>query len=309
MSTITDIYSAYQDKELPDFMPDKHLNDPALYKPPRALENAVNISIHLGKPLILTGEPGTGKTQLAYNVAYRFGLGEPLVFNTRTTSTATDLFYRYDALKHLQHVHAKQGEMLTDGEIENRFVRYQALGKAIRSGERKVVLIDEIDKAPRDLPNDILNVLEDMQFEVPEINRKFLAPAAKRPIIILTSNSEKNLPDAFLRRCVYYHLNFPSEEELLSIVEQKISSNHFTKSALREFVVPHFYWVREKLKRKKPSVSELLHWVSLLSSLRFPAHKLLPNEVLNDKEAEMLQMTYSVLAKNEEDVKILFQYL
>lgn len=309
MTKFQDIYTGKLGQKLPDFEPETRLNSPALYRPSKALKSAVNIAIRLGKPLLITGEPGTGKTQLAYNIAYSFDLDKPLVFNTRTSSVAGDLFYKYDALKHLQFVHAKQNTVLTDDEVEEKFVAYQALGQAIKSKERAVVLIDEVDKAPRDLPNDILNVLEEMAFDVPEVNKRYEAPLAKRPIIIMTSNSEKNLPDAFLRRCVYYHINFPNEEELLGILSRKIASSVLTEADLSKYLLPHFMEIRKTLKRKKPSVSELLHWVTLLEQMEFPVRKLSDRGVLSTEEKEQLLMTYAVLAKNEDDVKIIRQFL
>lgn len=309
MTKFENIYTGMRGQALPDFEPETRLNAPNLYQPSKALKSAVNIAIKLGKPLLLTGEPGTGKTQLAYNIAYSFDLDKPLVFNTRTTSTAGDLFYKYDALKHLQYVHAKQNALLTDDEIESKFISYQALGEAIKSQTRAVVLIDEIDKAPRDLPNDILNILEEMAFDVPEVNKRYEAPLAKRPIIVMTSNSEKNLPDAFLRRCVYYHINFPNEEELLKILSSKITSDHLGDGEIRNHLLPHFMEIRKALKRKKPSVSELLHWVSLLEQMDFPIRKLSNRNALSAKEREQLLMTYAVLAKNEDDVKIIHQFL
>ncbi len=309
MTTFREIYTGKPIEETPDFESAETLNSPELYQPSKALKSAVNIAIHLGKPLLLTGEPGTGKTQLAYSLAYSLNQDKPLIFNTRTTSVANDLFYKYDALKHLQYVHAKQNQVLTDSEVEEKFIRYQALGKAIMANERKVVLIDEVDKAPRDLPNDILNVLEDMAFDIPEINRSYRSPNAKKPIVVMTSNSEKNLPDAFLRRCVFYHINFPTEAELLEIVVKKSAGKNITNKDLGKYVLPHFLKVRQTLKRKKPSVSELLHWASLLEQMDFPVQKLEKLSSLNEEQKNQLLMTYSVLAKNEDDVKIIRQFL
>lgn len=308
-ATKFEIYTGENQQNLPDFTPDYRLTNPEHYKPSKALKSAVNVAITLGKPLLITGEPGTGKTQLAYSIANNFGLDKPLVFNTRTSSIATDLFYRYDALKHLQYVHSQKNNTLTDDEIEEKFIQYQAFGQAIISQQRQVVLIDEIDKAPRDLPNDILNVLEEMSFDVPEVNKKYIAPDAKRPIVIMTSNSEKNLPDAFLRRCVYYHLNFPSEDELLTIVAAKLQSEVFTSSNLSSFVIPHFMKIRKLLKRKKPSTAELIYWVTLLEKFNFHPTKLANVNKLKQEDKDTLRITYTVLAKTEDDIKILEQIL
>jgi len=303
------LYTGEQGNFLPDFDVEKNITDPKTYRPSKRVKSAVNVAITLGKPLLITGEPGTGKTQLAYSISFDFNLGTPLVFNTRTTSSATDLFYRYDALKHLQYVHSQNSAPLSNDEIEEKFITYQAMGEAIISGERKVVLIDEIDKAPRDLPNDILNIIEEMSFKVPEIDKQFTSPEAKRPIVIFTSNSEKNLPDAFLRRCVYHHLDFPAEKELLDIVSAKFSSNKFSRSELSSYVIPYFLKVRKNLKRKKPSTAELIYWVSLLEKLEFHPTKLGKVDKLSPEDKDKLRITHTVLAKTEDDVKMLEEIL
>lgn len=304
-----DIYTATDYGQLPDFKADATLNDPMLYRPSPALQNAVNVALNLGKPLLLTGEPGTGKTQLAASIAARLNLGEPLVFNTRTTSSASDLFYRYNAIAHFQYAQQKQGALLSADEVEQQFIRYQALGQAIRSGRRQVVLIDEIDKAPRDLPNDILNVLEDMQFEVPEINKTYRAASEHRPVLILTSNSEKNLPDAFLRRCVFFHIPFPTGPELEAILTAKIRHEVYTPDVLRNIIIPHFLDLRERIQRKKPGTAELLYWIAVLLRMRFDPYRLQNIMHLPQQDRATLLMSYHVLAKNEFDLSILRNFL
>lgn len=304
MSTF-DIYTGGEAKPLPDYQPDQSLNNPALYRPSEALKNAVNVAITLGRPLLLTGEPGTGKTQLAYSLAHQFGLEKPLIFNTRTTSTATDLFYRYEALRHFQYTQNQANAELSDDELEARFIKYQALGQAIRSKQRQVVLIDEIDKAPRDLPNDILNVLEELSFDVPEANKHYESTPEKRPVIIMTSNSEKNLPDAFLRRCVYFHLDFPQGDELLNILLPKLPLKSWNETQLREVAIPHFMAVRNTLKRKKPSLAELLLWVNLLEKVGLQPADITNHTTLEGDAKNALWMSYRVLAKNDEDLKLL----
>ena len=305
MNTKFEIYTGRGNGQLPDFSEDEKLNAPSLYRPSEALKNAVNVAISLGKPLLMTGEPGSGKTQLAYSIAADLGLAAPLVFNTRTTSVATDLFYKYNAIAHFQYSQNRQNNLLTDDEVEMRFIHYQALGQAIMSRKRQVVLIDEIDKAPRDLPNDILNILEEMAFEVPEVNKSYRAQASKKPILVLTSNSEKNLPDAFLRRCVFFHIQFPSETDLLQILSAKLSTSLYDIEALKTAVIPHFMEVRETVQRKKPGTAELLYWVSLLDKIGFGPDKLKSYKVIPPAEKGTLMTSYHVLAKNENDLVLL----
>ncbi len=286
--------------QLPNITLNDKLTDPTLYVPSKGLMAAVNVALHLGQPLLLTGEPGTGKTQLAHHLAYFFNLGKPLIFNAQTVSQAKDLFYRYDALAHFQFAQT-QKEPLTPEEVERRFIRYHGLGKAIHDDVKAVVLLDEMDKAPRDLPNDVLAVIEDLSFDVPEIGKTFKASGANRPIIIMTSNSEKNLPDAFLRRVVYYNIPFPDAATLLRIVTSKIGG--YTEGGLKKLIA-HFEEIRAgKTVRmsKNPATAELINWVALLHKAGFDADKI--EDDLSAKDREILLMSYSVLAKNREDLK------
>jgi MoxR-like ATPase len=269
------------------------------YITPPGLEQAVNVALNLGLPLLLTGNPGTGKTQLADHIAYYFGLGEPLVFNAQTSSTATDLFYRYDALGHF-HRNQNNPVPLTNDDIEKDFIKYKALGKAIKEGKKRVVLIDEIDKAPRDLPNNVLAALEELEFDVPEAQKHYaVEDKDNAPIIIMTSNSEKNLPDAFLRRVVYYHIEFPSKEMLLKILSVK--GIGWNEKELND-IIGHFMNLITNRKirwSKEPATAELIFWAMLLKKKDFPISKL--NSELNEKEKQELLSTYTVLAKNQND--------
>jgi MoxR-like ATPase len=295
--------------ELPSFRSVTQLNDPAGYLASKGLTDAVNVALALGQPLLLTGEPGTGKTQLAASIAHELGLPSPLVFYTKTTSTAKDLFYRYDAVRHFHDAQFRREEL----PIED-YITYEALGLAIllainpqqanpflpehlRDGgpRRSVVLVDEIDKAPRDMPNDILNEIENLSFTVRETGRTFTAEQGYRPILVLTSNSEKNLPDAFLRRCVFYHIDFPDAERLKEIVRRRLAlSDSFTPEML-DHAISHFESIRELTLKKKPATAELLSWIRVLEKMQLDVGNLKPGE------AEALAFTYSILAKNQED--------
>ena len=285
--------------DLPVIAVNERLNDPSRYLPSQGLMNAVNVALHLQQPLLLTGEPGTGKTQLAHHIADFFNLGDALVFNAQTTSQAKDLFYRYDALTHFQWANT-QKDLLSLDEVERRFIRYEGLGAAIRHNKKSVVLLDEIDKAPRDLPNDILAAIEKLQFDVPEIGKTFAATNNNRPIIIMTSNSEKNLPDAFLRRVVYYHIPFPDAATLLRILHSKVGG--YVDSDLK-LLIQHFEAIRKLKLRKSPATAELINWVALLHKIGFDAKKLNDPDSITKKDKELLELSYTVLAKNRDDLR------
>jgi MoxR-like ATPase len=297
------------------------LQDPAFYIADEGLRQAVDVALLLGKPLLITGEPGTGKTQLAYRVAYEFSQGEPpeqpLIFHTKTTSVATDLFYSYDNLRHFQDVQLKKPDIHV-----RDYIRYQALGIAIMRADprpqvrkllppeyaceaprRSVVLIDELDKAPRDLPNDILNEIEDLEFSVKELEEElksaeikppFRAGKTFSPVLILTSNSERDLPDAFLRRCIFYYIPFPDKARLIEILQKRLKLATFTPLMLENAVV-RFEEIRAGVKKKKPSTEELIAWVRILDELGIDPKNPKPGQV------ETLAFTYSALTKGKED--------
>ncbi|MEL6658508.1 MAG: MoxR family ATPase [Bacteroidota bacterium] len=297
------LYNNAKPTPLPDFQPSDTLNNPALYHPSEALQYAVNVALSLGQPLLLTGEPGTGKTQLAFHIAHYFGLEKPLLFTAQTTSTARDLFYTYDALGHFQY-NQNNKQALTTQEVEKRFIRYNALGEAIQRKSRLVVLIDEIDKAPRDFPNDLLYMLEELRFEVPEVSKVYEGEPTKRPIIIITSNSEKSLPDAFMRRVVFHHIEFPEESQLLQILSEK--TEQISREEL-ELIVSHFFKIRRKELSKKPSTAELIYWALLLQRINFPINKL--GESMTASQRSLLMSTYGVLTKNKDDLSLLEQLI
>jgi MoxR-like ATPase len=292
-------------------------DDPAGYIADEGLRDAVNVALALGQPLLVTGEPGTGKTGLAASIAHALDLPSPLVFHTKSSSVARDLFYRYDSLRHFHDAQFRKEAPAIDDYVE-----YEALGLAIllamapeaadpflphslrgRGPTRSVVLIDEIDKAPRDLPNDVLNEIEEMSFTVKETGRTFAAPPASRPIVVLTSNSEKVLPDAFLRRCVFYHLAFPGRERLREIVRRRLPPTSGFTPAMVEHAIEHFERIRQLDLRKRPSTGELLAWLRVLSRMQIDVGRLGPGD------AEAIAITYSVLAKSKEDLGLLQEQL
>ena len=308
---INDTFKGKGKEKMPDFQPLFQERDYDHYVISEELRRAVQVAILLGKPLLITGEPGTGKTQLAGYVANQY-LDETkeekiedrlFRFNTKTTSTATDLFYRYDSLQHFQYVQNNK-DTLNNKDVEEKFIKYQAFGKAIKSGKRCVVLIDEIDKAPRDLPNDILDVMEDLSFEVPEIdaigNKRIRAKAEHRPIVIMTSNSEKNLPDAFLRRCVFFHIEFPNKNKLKTILQARTFK---TTGENLDLAIAHFDYIRQTVKRKKPSTAEFIAWMAIMESMDFDFSQFKNVNMLNDTAKADLQSSYAVLVKDKEDLK------
>lgn len=296
-----------QSQALPDFSPIAGLHDGvgATYEMSPRLQKAVEIAVHLGLPLLITGEPGTGKTQLAHYLAQRWGLGTDrfFVFHTKSGTAASELFYRYDALGHFQYAQNRGGEPLGPEDVERLFIRYQALGAAIRAKARCLVLIDEVDKAPRDLPNDVLDVMDRLAFEVPEIGRvgndKYATAPEHRPVVVLTSNSEKNLPDAFLRRCVYHHIEFPDQATLEKIVFRHFPAIDTDDNAA---AVEYFLQAREKANRKKPSTAELLHWAEYLRHRGFPFEKLRQPGKLSGAEHEILDAAQGLLFKDKDDL-------
>ncbi|WP_069299703.1 AAA family ATPase [Neptunicoccus sediminis] len=250
---------------------------------------AVNAAIALERPLLVKGEPGTGKTELAIQVAKSLGL--PLLeWNIKSTTKAQQGLYEYDAVSRLRD--SQLGEERVH-DVKN-YIKKGKLWEAFEAGDRLVLLIDEIDKADIEFPNDLLQELDKMEFYVYETGETI--KAKKRPIVIITSNNEKELPDAFLRRCFFHYIRFPEMETLKQIVEV-----HFPgiKPALVAEALTQFYDIRETPGlKKKPSTSEVLDWLKLLL-----VEDLDPADMKRDGK-DALPRLHGALLKNEQDVHL-----
>ena len=254
------------------------------------LKMAVNAAVTLERPILVKGEPGTGKTQLAIEVAR--SLGKPLYeWHIKSTTKAQQGLYEYDAVARLRDSQLGDDRV---HDIGNYIVRGK-VWEAFQSDEQPVLLIDEIDKADIEFPNDLLQELDRMEFFVYET--KELVKAKHRPIIVITSNNEKELPDAFLRRCFFHYIKFPDQETMKEIVDV-----HFPglKKALLNEALNAFYKVRDVAGlKKKPSTSELLDWIKLLLAEDIP-----PEALRTDDNRKAIPPLYGALLKNEQDVHL-----
>ncbi len=258
------------------------------------LKVAVNAAATLRRPLLIKGEPGTGKTVLAAEIAKSFGA--PLIeWNVKSTTKAQQGLYEYDAVSRL-----RDGQ-LGDARVRDisNYIRRGKMWEAFTSPTLPVLLIDEIDKADIEFPNDLLTELDRMEFDVYETGERVVA--AQRPIVIITSNNEKDLPDAFLRRCFFHYIKFPDRATMEAIVA--VHFPDITGQLVRE-ALNIFYDIREVPgMKKKPSTSELLDWLKLLM------HEDLPLEVLRSRDTKtLIPPLHGALLKNEQDV-MLFERL
>ena len=261
------------------------------YVSTKDLTVAVNASITLERPLLVKGEPGTGKTELARQVANALKL-EIIEWNIKSTTKAQQGLYEYDAVSRLRD--SQLGEKIKD---IGKYIKKGKIWSAFETQNKSVLLIDEIDKADIEFPNDLLQELDKMEFHVYETGQ--LVKANKRPIVIITSNNEKELPEAFLRRCFFHYIQFPEIETLKKIVKV-----HFPqiKKSLLDSALKKFFEIREVPGlKKKPSTSEALDWIKLLlmddldpSDLKTNSNKLLPK-------------LHGALIKNEQDIELFEQ--
>ena len=255
------------------------------------LRMAVDASVALQRPLLIKGEPGTGKTMLAEEVAA--GLGKELIqWHIKSTTKAQQGLYEYDAVSRLRD------SQLGDGKVEDigQYIKRGKLWEAFTADEQVVLLIDEVDKADIEFPNDLLVELDRMEFFVYETGETI--KAKHRPIIIITSNNEKELPDAFLRRCFFHFINFPDKETMKEIIA--VHYPKIKKSLVQE-ALEVFFELREiPWLKKKPSTSELIDWLKLLMADD------IPDEILKNRDqTKAIPPLYGALLKNEQDVQLL----
>jgi MoxR-like ATPase len=227
------------------------------YLSSEGLQAAVNCALVLQRPLLVKGEPGTGKTLLAEAIAEQLGL-RLIPWHVKSTTRAQDGLYVYDTVQRLYD------SRFGDGDVRDirRYIRLGPLGEAFASKERVVLLIDEVDKADLEFPNDLLHELDRMRFRITETNEELVA--AHRPVVVITSNNEKELPDAFLRRCVFHFIEFPDVELMRRIVavHHPALDEQLTEQALKIF-----YELRGFTRlRKRPSTSELIDWIAVLKA-------------------------------------------
>ena len=283
-------------------------HDASRFVPDEGLLEAVNTALAVGEPLLLTGEPGTGKTQTAYYVAWKLGLDDVLHFQVKSDSKAQDILYYFDSVRyfHDAHVQAEMGKPLNKGD----YVEERPLWTALKSDKPRVLLIDEIDKAPRDFPNDLLNELDQMSFTIKETGQKISMRAGNRPLVFITSNSERRLPEAFLRRCTFHHIDF-SQEMLHRVVTSHSAefSNVANREGMLTLAINRFMQLRRGMRlRKQPATGELLVWLKAMALAAGTSTQRLQELFFQLEDERRLLPFLTTLLKDRQDSETVKRY-
>jgi MoxR-like ATPase len=265
--------------------------DAKLFISGEELDTAINTSIAVGEPLLITGEPGTGKTQTAYYAAFKLGVEPVLHFQVKSDTTARDLLYHFDAVQYFHDAAIKSKNKLNKAD----YIEERPLWEAMKSDHPRVLLIDEIDKASRDFPNDLLHELDKMEFTITETEQLISSSLSMRPMVFITSNSERRLPEPFLRRCVYHHIEFDSR-----VLEKAIQNRMHEFTGLSDdfiqIALERFLTLRSKALRKVPATGEFLVWLRVLAMTA----DLNPRRL----EEDLSKLPYlGVLLKDHQDVR------
>lgn len=293
------VLDALQNRRIPK---DGLKTDAPRFVPDIDLQEAINTALAVGEPLLLTGEPGTGKTQAAYYVAWKLGLGDVLHFQVKSDSMAQDLLYHFDSVRYFHDAHLRAGVTLSKMD----YVEERPLWEALTSDKPRVLLIDEIDKAPRDFPNDLLHELDQMSFTVKETGEVVKVQDHNRPLVFITSNSERRLPEAFLRRCVFHHIDFKRALLKTVLASHQASFNRFSDGFL-ELAVNRFMLLRKERLRKIPATGELLVWLKTMALDAGTSGQRLDELFRQLDNAQKKPPYLGTLLKDREDLKAMQQ--